>query len=189
MQEKETNETQISKEVSKKEMFRNMLKAQKPSTTLLVIAGIIVAMVIFQAGVFVGFHKASFGRDWGNHYYDNFGPRNGFMGVTHMGHQFPNAHGAAGLIIKTDVATVIVQDRDLTEKIILIQPTTKILKQDQEISATDLKADDFIVVIGDPNDQGQIEAKFIRVLPAPFQIPAQTPVAPQIPVQNPVTQN
>ena len=37
----------------------------------------------------------------------------------------------------------------------------------QELKAENLKVDDFVIIIGDPNAQGQIEAKFIRVMPAP----------------------
>jgi hypothetical protein len=35
----------------------------------------------------------------------------------------------------------------------------------ETVKISDLKVDDFVVVIGEPNDSGQIEAKFIRLLP------------------------
>ena len=44
------------------------------------------------------------------------------------------------------------------------------------ITTNDLKLGDFVVVIGTPNAQGQIEAKFIRVMPAGMPVsPTQTP--------------
>ena len=44
------------------------------------------------------------------------------------------------------------------------------------ITTNDLKLDDFVVVIGTPNTQGQIEAKFIRVMPIGMPVPPpQTP--------------
>ena len=129
---------------------------------------VIVAMLIFSLGVVVGFHKASFGRDWGEHYNENFGMErhSGRMGIGLMGH-FPNSHGAIGKIIKIELPTLIVQGKDNTEKVILTKEDTKLQKIREEIKVSDLKVDDFIIIIGSPNAQGQIEAKFIRVLPNP----------------------
>jgi len=127
---------------------------------------VVVALLIFSAGVSVGFHKASFGRAWGDNYERNFGmspmPPFGANEDT-----FPNDHGAMGKIIKVELPTVIVQGQDQIEKVVLIKNDTKIQKARDNITSADLKVDDFIVVIGSPNDQGQIEAKFIRIMPSP----------------------
>ena len=40
-----------------------------------------------------------------------------------------------------------------------------------DLTAKDLAPDQTIVVIGEPNAQGQINAKFIRVLPAVPPVP------------------
>ena len=134
---------------------------------------VIVFGLVFSAGIFVGFHKASFGRAWGDNYERNFG-----MMPSHPGFgkdNFPNAYGAIGKIIKIELPTIIVQDQDKTEKVILIKDGTKIQKMRENITTNDLKIDDFIVVIGSPNDKGQIEAKFIRIMPSPdFLNQAQT---------------
>ena len=125
---------------------------------------VIIVLAIFSAGVSVGFHKASFGRNWGDNYERNFG----MMPMPPFGQDnFPNDHGAIGKIIKIELPTIIVQDQDKTEKVVLIKDDTKIQKMRDNISPADLKLDDFIVVIGSPNDQGQIEAKFIRMMPSP----------------------
>jgi hypothetical protein len=58
-----------------------------------------------------------------------------------------------------------VQDRNNIEKVILIKDDTKIQKMMFDIKASDLIVDDFVTIIGSPNNQGQIEAKFIRVMP------------------------
>ena len=128
--------------------------------------GIVVVLgLIFSAGVSVGFHRASFGKAWGDNYERNFGMRPNRPDF--MGDNFPNAHGAIGKIIKMELPTIIVQDKDNTEKVILIKDDTQVEKMKDKIQASDLKMDDFIVVIGSPNDKGQIEAKFIRLMPAP----------------------
>ncbi len=126
---------------------------------------IVIILISFSAGVSVGFHRASFGRAWGDNYVRNFGitleppifPKD----------NFPNAHGAIGKIIKIELPNVIVADRDNTERVIVVNNDTKIEKIRNNITSGDLKIDDFIVVIGSPNEQGQIEAKFIRVIPSP----------------------
>jgi len=115
----------------------------------------------------VGFHKASFGHAWEDNYARNFGmmpdrPEFGFGKDN-----FPNANGAIGKIIKIELPTIIVQDKDNTEKVILITDNTKIQKIREDVKNTDLKVEDFVVVIGSPNDKGQIEAKFIRLMPSP----------------------
>jgi hypothetical protein len=63
-----------------------------------------------------------------------------------------------------------VQDNDGTEKIVLIKDDTSIRSMRDDISKDRLKVDDFIVVIGSPNAQGQIEAKLIRLMPAGIPI-------------------
>ena len=135
-------------------------------TSFRILCGIgiaIVALLIFSAGVDVGFHKASFGRAWGENYEHNFGfvPNPPVFG----GDNFPNANGAIGKIIKIELPTIIVQDKDNTEKVVLIKNDTQIQEMRAPITSSDLKIDNFVVIIGEPNTQGQIEAKFIRVMP------------------------
>ncbi len=149
----------------------------KISTGILAAVGFfIIAVLIFSAGVAVGFHKASFGRAWGENYERNFGmrPDRPILGEDN----FPNAHGAIGKIIKIELPTIIVQDsKDNTEKVVLIKSDTQIQKMMTTAKTSDLSIDDFVVVIGSPDNQGQIEAKFIRVMPAgmPVPPPSQTP--------------
>lgn len=129
----------------------------------------IVVMIIFQAGIFVGFHKASFGRDWGDNYEKNFGSphRGGQM----MGGDFgnlPNPNGAIGKIIKIELPNIVVLDgKDQTEKVVIINDDTLIRKMRDNIEASELKLDTYVVVIGSPNENGQIESKLIRLLPPP----------------------
>ncbi len=154
----------IKKVFESKSLFRILLSL-----------GIIIAtLLIFSAGITVGIHKASFGKSWGEHYNENFGmgirnnrmmggysPQYGMMGY------FPNAHGATGKIIKIELPNIIVQDKDNIEKVISIDTDTKMEQGRTNITSTDLKIDDFVVVIGTPNDKGIIEAKLIRIIPSP----------------------
>lgn len=155
-----------------KKIYEDIKKVfeSKTSTGVLIGIGIvIVAILIFSAGVSVGFHKASFGRAWGENYERNFGmkPGNMMFGKDN----FPNSHGTIGKIIKIETPTMIVQDKDNIEKVILVKEDTQIQKAREIITINDLKIDDHIVVIGNPNEEGQIEAKFIRIIPSPELMP------------------
>lgn len=133
---------------------------------------VIILLIVLSAGISIGFRKASFGRAWGDNYERNFGMmqnRNDMIGFGRD--NFPNAHGANGKIIKIQLPTIIVQDKDNTEKVVLIKDDTKIQEMMLTVKTSDLSIDDFVVVIGSPNDQGQIEAKLIRIMPVGMPVP------------------
>jgi len=157
----------MNKEQIKNE-FKKFAESKSFKKLIYVLGTIFILSLVFQAGMFVGFKKASFSRDWGNNYERNFGPRRGvpdFM-IDNM-REIPNAHGAIGKIIKVELPNIVVLDKDQTEKIIIIKDDTSILERREVLNKESLAVDQFIVVIGNPNDKGQIEAKIIRIMPAP----------------------
>ena len=149
-----------------KKIYEDIKKVFESKVLFKVLCGIgivVIVLLIFSAGITVGFRKASFGRAWGENYERNFGMRPGRQMFGRD--NFPNAHGANGKIIKIELPTIIVQDKDNVEKVILIKDDTKIQKMMANIKASDLSVDEYVIIIGSPNNQGQIEAKFIRVMP------------------------
>ena len=124
-------------------------------------------LVVLGVGMFIGFRKADFSYRWGENYYRNFGGPPGFFGDL-GGRDFMDAHGVSGQIIKIDGQTLTIKGRDNTEKIVVIGNDTLIRRGSDTIKPSDLKVDDNIVVIGQPNNTGQIEAKLIRVMPYPL---------------------
>lgn len=117
-----------------------------------IIVGIIIVLVAFGAGTFVGMRRANFSMRWAENYQRNFGePRF-------------NAHGISGQIIKIEGSTLVINGRDNVEKIILTTASTTINGFRINLKTADLKAGDNIIVIGNPNDTGQIEARFIRLM-------------------------
>ena len=52
---------------------------------------------------------------------------------------------------------------EMIEKAIIVSDKTKIINLRDVIKTSDLKIDDQVVIVGSPNDQGQIEAKLIRI--------------------------
>lgn len=159
----------------KNSLFKNLKKKVEKinqSKTLALFGALALVLVVFQMGVLVGTRKAMFHRAWGEHYMDNFGPKNRefktpFGRGEYSEDSFTSGHGAMGKILRLEIPNIILEDRDNTEKIIVIKDDTKILKQKEEIKKEDLKIDDFLMIIGTPNDSGQIEAKFIRLMPYP----------------------
>lgn len=131
----------------------------------------VIALLIFQAGKMVGYRKAAFSYGWGDNYFRAFEgrqPQPMFMkGVPMMGREdFPEAHGAAGKILSVNLPTFVIQGPDKIEKVVLIKDDTKIMRFKEEINPEDIKVDDSAVIIGSPNDESQVEAKLIRIMPA-----------------------
>ena len=162
-----------------KNKIKKVFESKKYKTIIYTLGFLFIIFLVFQAGMIAGFRKASFGRNWGDNYTKNFGsPHRGFK---MMGEEFgdfgnlPNAHGAIGKIIKVELPSIVVFDnKDQTEKIIIIDDKTEIRKMRDIVSVNELKIDDNIVVIGTPNSSGQIEARLIRFIPAPPELPIKT---------------
>lgn len=109
---------------------------------------VIIAFALFQTGVFVGMHQARFMNHFGDNYMKNI----------------PGGHGAIGKVISIASSTIVVSDANV-EKIVSITPETKIAKRRDAATTTDIKVGDFIVVIGEPNENGKVNARFIRLMP------------------------
>jgi hypothetical protein len=152
--------------------FKNFLQSSKSKHVVAGIGIAVTALLIFQAGVFVGFRKAGFAGRMGDNYYKTFGERrdsqNPFpsFGMREMMDPL-NSHGTIGKIVSVALPEVIVADRDGIEKIILVDSKTDIRQFRDTIKAEQLKTGDFVTIIGEPNDKGQIEARLIRVMPTP----------------------
>jgi len=132
------------------------------------VAVIAVLLLVFGAGMSAGYHRALFASDWGRNYYNNFyggGPRSmPMMGFSDRG--FMGMHGTVGTIIDISSSTISIKGQDNVEKSVVIDGDEVIKSGGGAIPVSDLKVGDSIAVIGGPNANGQIEAKFIRIFPA-----------------------
>ena len=131
-----------------------------------IVTAALVLIIVFAAGVFVGLEKAKFSYHWGENYFRNFagGPMHG-PGQFFPDRNYFNPHGSDGQIIKIETNILIIKDETGTEKNILVGADTVIRKDRTDLKLTELKVNDNIVVIGSPDDKGQIQAKLIRVVP------------------------
>ena len=151
----------------------NELVQSKAFRGALTIVGIaLAALVIFQAGEAIGFRKAAFSYRFGDNYYRAFsserGPKSFRM---QMRGGFMEAHGAAGRIVSINLPTFVVSGPDEVEKVVLIGDDTEIRHFDTSVAASELRVGDFAVVIGSPNENSQIEAELVRILPPPATVP------------------
>jgi len=146
--------------------IKEIIKSKPYIIAALTLAAIAIIVLIFGAGMYIGFRKARFSYQWGENYHMNFGSQRGGMMRDFGGKDLIDSHGASGQIIKIDGSTVIVKGQDGIEKSVLVKDDTAIRRFREAIKLTDLKVNDYIVVIGSPNDSGQIEAKFLRIMPA-----------------------
>jgi len=157
-----------------KEFLSNVSKLKIFKIVVCVFGCLVVAILIFRAGMFAGIEKASFGENWESNYFKNFGIENINNNGENSGvavknfDNFPNPHGAVGKILKIgNNSIVVLDDKDFTEKNVIISSDTIIKSVRENISFDQLNVDDFVVIIGRPNEDGQIEAKLIRVMPDP----------------------
>jgi hypothetical protein len=127
---------------------------------LAVVAGI---FLVFAFGVAAGYRAAQFSGRFGDAYERNF-----------IGHSGPGeffradaGHGTAGRIVSVALPNVVVEGRDGVEKTVVVASDTQIRRFDTSATSTDLAVDDFIVVLGEPGENGDVAAKLIRILPPP----------------------
>ncbi len=143
--------------------FNEIVKSKNFRRGIEFTVAILAMLVMFGAGVFVGLEKAQFSYNWGENYYRAIaGPKPFSADVGYL-----NAHGAAGKILTISPTGIVLADNDNDEKNILINNQTLIKSGPLDYSVDRLKTGDYIVVIGSPDSQGEIQAQLIRVLPAP----------------------
>ena len=145
--------------------IKNFLSYRVLKIAVLVLVILIVLVLVFSLGVSVGAKKADFSFKWAQEYHNNFGgPKGGVFGNM-PGGEFTESNGVFGKILKIDGQTLTINGRDNIEKTVIVDDKTIITYQKKNIILSDVTVDSDVVVIGIPNDKGQIEAKLIRVLP------------------------
>ena len=148
--------------------FRDIHKSQKVRGILIGLGVAVLVLIIFQAGMVAGYHKARFGARFGDNFERNFvGPKGGNFGNRLPGPGMPGGHGAVGEIVSIFLPQIVVVGPDNLEKIVLIGTSTMVREFRNEVTADKLKVGDFVVILGNPNEEGQIDAKLIRLMSSP----------------------
>ena len=107
---------------------------------IIVTLGIVIAiLVVFDAGMAVGFRRASF--------MDN--------------------NSAFGRITKMDQDSFFVHGPQGVDKLVLYNDKTIVRNMRERMSPDVLKLNDYVAVVGTSNNACQLEAKIIRLVPPP----------------------
>lgn len=120
----------------------------------------LAVIIIFSFGMFVGEQKARFSYRWADRYHRDFGGPPFGMGRPRG---FFGGHGAFGSVVKKERSKLVIKGTDNAERIVLITKNTSIVKGREQAEEKDIKEGSRVVVLGTPNNKGQIEARLIRI--------------------------
>lgn len=145
--------------------FKRLQQSKKVHGIFIGVLAVIGVLAIFQAGVFVGYHKASFSYGLGEGYYRTFEGRGpgGMFGLPPR--NLPGGDSAVGTIVRVALPTVVIASPDAIEKSITITSDTRIRQFREEVASTSLSVGDEVLVLGSPTKEGTIDAQLIRIMP------------------------
>lgn len=154
--------------------MKNFLQTSKLHAILWILGAVILLLIAFGLGMFVGSRGAAFRAHFDENYFSNFygAPIPQGFGGAAGGRAFivqgpPNAHGTIGKVIDKASSTLSVVDADGDEVSVSVPTSTVIQQGGAAITLGAIRLGDMVAVIGAPNGEGQIAARFIRVLRAP----------------------
>ena len=131
------------------------------------VVAVLILIGILKVGITVGYLKARFSYQWAENYHKNFaGPAGGFVGEWWRSPStgYTQGHGAFGEVLTVREFDFVMKGRDDIEKIVLIDADTTVRRGHRSSEETnDVNVGDYVVVMGSPNDEGQIVASLIRV--------------------------
>ncbi len=153
----------------------NLRDIHQSKTVRGIIIGLGIAVIllgIFKLGTIAGYHKAEFSGRFGDNFHRNFvDPRGGFFQNTLETSPPPGGHGAVGEVVSIALPLIVVAGPDNLEKTVMIGEDTLIRQFRDNAAQSNIEVGNFIVVLGNPNEEGQIEAKLIRIVPPPPDFP------------------
>ncbi len=147
--------------------LNDFLQSKRYSRLLASLGILLVALIVFAAGIIVGYRKAEFSYRWSNNYYRNFGGPSSPFGLSDADDNALSPHGAFGTVIGVNLPSFAVRGPDEAEKIVIIGPQTVIRSMRNPATTSDIRTGQSVIIIGEPDEQGQIDASFVRIVPPP----------------------
>lgn len=144
--------------------LKGFFQSHAISRIILMLSGLLVVLLVFQAGIYVGFRKAAFSYDWNMAYFRGTDDPHSILAPFMRDADDLNPHGAVGEIVRVALPTIMVKGDSAAEEIVTISPTTTIRYAHMPATTTDLRSGQNVVVIGVPDENGRIEAVFVRIL-------------------------
>ncbi len=144
--------------------MNDFFKPPKTKTLLWILTGLLGILIVFGLGITVGYRRAIFSSDFGaTYYHEMYGTPFGKPTVMVMSNGPMAMHGVAGQVIDVDSSTILVQDPNGAEEAVFVASGTTIREMNQDIAPSGIVVGDGVTVIGEPDTNGQVEARFIRV--------------------------
>jgi hypothetical protein len=158
--------------------IKETLRSNKFKIAIGIVGALLAILLSFSCGIMVGFHKARFSYEWGQNYERNFVGHNlnrgnlpppneggGMVGFFRQmeGSDLRNAHGLAGTVVSVSGSNIIVKDREDNENTVAVNDKTIIKRNADNLTISDIKVGDHIVVMGAPDNQGVVSADLIRL--------------------------
>ena len=138
--------------------LRDIVSSKKMRLPAAVFGALLLALLIFHAGVVFGSHRGPFARPGMER---GFRP-SFFPGGFALPHGFiPNDHGAVGTVMELTLPTFTMETREGIVQTILVSTSTTI----RTAGTGTLTKGDQVIILGELDSQGRIDAKLIRVLP------------------------
>ena len=149
-----------------KKFFTKDSSSDKITRIIIVLGIFVIAIVIFLTGESFGYHRAQFSYRFGENYNRIFeGRRGGMMGQFPMDNMFTNTNGGAGTVVKVALPKIVISTNDGIEKTIVLNNKTTIRQFRNSIASSSVKVGDMIVVLGSPDQNDNIVAGLIRIVP------------------------
>lgn len=149
----------------------NPIKSRSFRVVVTALLVVLVAAVIFQAGMFVGYRRATFSYHWNEMYTRGPGDPHSVYAPFMGDDMNPNPDGASGEIVSVHLPEIMIKAPSQNEKVVIISPDTIIRRMRAMGSSSDLTSGTQVIVVGKPDDQGDIRASFVRIFPGTSTTP------------------
>ncbi len=135
------------------------------TTIFRIICYLFIILVVFWAGMLLGFRKANTAYHWGGAYQGAFGRTSSSSAFQDMlGFDFTNGDGAAGEVVAIQGEHLVVKTRDGIEKGITCTDDTHIRYRRTDVAFADVHVGDQVVVFGEPDATGNLNARLVRIM-------------------------
>ncbi|HUC31257.1 MAG TPA: hypothetical protein VMR99_01040 [Candidatus Paceibacterota bacterium] len=152
--------------------MNNFLESKKVRAVLWILGGLIILFIVFGLGIVVGYDRAGFAAGFNNNYFRIFYGAQPGGPVGLMTPPMPVAmHGVVGTVIDLGTSTISVKDQKDNEQSVAVSSGTVIRSGASDVTIGSVAIGDQIAVIGEPNNEGQIVARFIRIFSSASSTP------------------
>lgn len=131
------------------------------------VIAIVAGLLILRLGMFIGHVQAALSLRAGDTYFRAIDGRDARNTLFFVSNDMPSAHGAVGRVLSVSLPTFVVASPDNVEKTVVVSSGTAVRRFRDAVPATDIRPNEFIVVLGNPDGAGRIQADLVRIMQAP----------------------